>query len=57
MKIWNELMQSLHLCHPPNTYIIDTGVFGVLDVKNDTAKTGDGQAQLALDADAREVVG
>ena len=39
------------------TYVIDTGKFGVLDVKNNLARTDNGQGQLALDANTREVVG
>ena len=40
-----------------NSYMIDTGVLGILDVKNNPAKSGDSQAQLGPDADARKVVG
>ena len=50
-------MQLCRLFGFANSYIIDTGVLGILDVKNNTAKSGDSQAQLGLDADARKVVG
>ena len=39
------------------TYIVDAGIFGLSDLKHKPAMTGDCQAQLALDANSREVVG
>ena len=39
------------------TYVIDTGIFGFLDVKNNPARADNSQSQLALDANTREVMG
>ena len=55
-----EGTQRLSLCTPDlflKTYVIDTGIFHILDVKNNPARTDDSQGQLALDANTREVVG
>ena len=39
------------------SYIVDTGIFSLSDVKYNPARTGGCQDQLALDANSREVVG
>ena len=39
------------------TYLVDTGIFGLPDAKDNPASAGDNHVQCALDADAREVGG
>ena len=50
-------MNYFQLPQPFKVYLVDPGILGILDLKDDPASTGHNQAQLALDANAREVGG